>query len=134
MKGLGPLALAAVTAGCIAAPSPTASIRSYPDLSIQNGTTIAVTLVVNSMTLETVGPGVLQDPVPQRMPSLPWRVEARSPSGRLLTSLTITPSTYIDANTGAGARVDLSCGRLDLWSGPPMLGPVPGSGSPGDCS
>jgi hypothetical protein len=118
MKGLVPLALAVLAAGCIAAPSPIASIRSYPDLSIQNGTTIVVTLVVNGTVLETVGPGVLQDRVPERMPSLPWRIEARSPSGRLLTSLTITASTYVDANTGAGARADLSCGRLD-----PMVRP-----------
>jgi len=35
---------------------------------------------------------------------------------------------------GDGVRVDLSCGRLDVWSGPPMIGPAPGTGSPGDCA
>jgi len=37
---------------------------------------------------------------------------------------------------GVGARVDLSRGRIDLYSttpsNPPPLGPVPESGSPGD--
>ncbi len=32
-----------------------------------------------------------------------------------------------------GARVDLSCGRIDIWSGTPMMGPAPGPGVPGDC-
>ena len=34
---------------------------------------------------------------------------------------------------GDGARVDLSCGRIDVWSGTPMMGPAPGPGAPGDC-
>jgi len=35
---------------------------------------------------------------------------------------------------GDAVRVDLSCGRLDIWSGPPLLGPAPGPGKPGDCA
>jgi hypothetical protein len=38
-----------------------------------------------------------------------------------------------DGDKGDANRVDLSCGRLDIWSGPPLLGPAPGPGSPGDC-
>jgi hypothetical protein len=34
----------------------------------------------------------------------------------------------------AGARVDLSCGRIDIWSLGQMLGPAPGPGTPGDCA
>jgi hypothetical protein len=34
---------------------------------------------------------------------------------------------------GDGNRVDLSCGRIDVWAGPPLLGPAPGPGTPGDC-
>ena len=29
---------------------------------------------------------------------------------------------------------NLSCGRLDIWSGPPLSGPPPGPGKPGDCA
>jgi hypothetical protein len=126
------VALAACTTSVSPSPSPTD--RTFPDLGIQNGTTIPVTLLVNGAVLETVAPGDYQDPVTLPMPSLPWRIEARSPAGRVLTSLTVTTTTYVDWSTGVGARVDLSCGRLDLWSGPPMLGPAPGSGSPGDCN
>jgi hypothetical protein len=67
---------------------------------------------------------------------LPWSVEARSPSGRLLISMTVRPGDVDGEGTeqrGTGGRVDLSCGRLDIWSGPPMLGPAPGDGMPGDC-
>ena len=34
---------------------------------------------------------------------------------------------------GVAARADLSCGRIDLWSGPPLAGPAPNPGTPGDC-
>ena len=129
-----------VMAACVSttspAPSPSAGGRTFPDLSVSNGTTIAVTILVNGVVLETVDPGGYQDPVAVAMPALPWQIEARSPSGRLLTSLAVTKGTYVDWNTGVGARADLSCGRLDLWSGPPMIGPAPPSpaGTAGDCT
>jgi hypothetical protein len=76
------------------------------------------------------------------LPALPWAIEARSPSGRVLTSLTVNSGdvwqvTFPDGSVGSkgdAARVDLSCGRLDIWSGPPLAGPAPGPGSPGDCA
>ena len=105
-----------------------------PGLSIANGTTLTVTLVVNGAPLGTFGPGVERDPIPAAdLPALPWHVEARSPSGRVLASMTVRPGD-VSVTSGDGARVDLSCGRLDIWSGPPMSGPVPGTGSPGDCA
>lgn len=155
MKLLGPVAVAVLLGACTSSPAPTPApatgstesqstptvgpspsptARIFPDLSVQNGTTIPITLLVNGVVLETVAPGSYQDPIALRMPSPPWRIEARSPSGRLLTSLTVLKTTYVDWNTGVGARADLSCGRLDLWSGPPMIGPAPGPGSPGDCN
>jgi hypothetical protein len=39
----------------------------------------------------------------------------------------------VTSMSGAGARADLSCGRLDVWVGAPMLGPAPDGGVPGDC-
>ena len=36
--------------------------------------------------------------------------------------------------SGRMARVDLSCGRLDLWAGGAApIGPAPGPGVQGDC-
>ncbi len=113
-------------------------------LSISNGTTLTVTLVVDGIVVRTVAPSTGADPIPaSALPALPWVVEARSPSGRVLTSMTVkagavwqvaAPVEGGSESKGVGARADLSCGRLDIWSGPPMIGPAPGPGSPGDCA
>ena len=67
------------------------------------------------------------------LPSLPWSIETRSPSGRVLSRLTVDAGDVVyttpDASghsmsKGDAVRVDLSCGRLDVWSGPPLLGPM----------
>jgi hypothetical protein len=111
-------------------------------LSIQNGTTLTVTLVVNGVPVATLAPGAcigcrLDDGVSaSRLSPLPWQVEARSPNGRVLVSMTVRQGDVIKTDSGAQGvanRVDLSCGRLDIWSGPPLAGPAPGPGSPGDC-
>jgi hypothetical protein len=73
--------------------------------------------------------------------AMPWAIEATSPSGRILLELVALPgvvwsTTEPDGSTsqhGAANRVDLSCGRLDVFVGPPLLGPMPGLGVPGDC-
>ncbi len=113
-----------------AVPSPSAA---WPPLSISNGTTIVVTLVVNGAVLVTVAPGVQLDPITAPLPPRPWAIEARSPSGRVLSSMTVKATDYIDRYDGDGVRADLSCGRLDIWSGPPMLGPAFVPGPSGDC-
>jgi len=139
------VAVAVVLAVGCGSVSPTASPTSIssPGLSISNGTTLTVTLIVNGTTVGAFPPGTGRDPIPASdLPDLPWQVEARSPTGRLLTSMTVHPGD-VWATTGPngegrekgdGVRVDLSCGRLDVWSGPPMIGPAPGTGSPGDCA
>lgn len=116
--------------GCVLGP------RSPSGLEVSNGTTLAVTIVVNGSAVAMVEPhgGVTIDP--RDLPPLPWVVEARTPSGRLLTSMAVHEGdVQYTANTSRGdaTRVDLSCGRLDIWSGPPLLGPAPGPGVPGDC-
>ena len=78
---------------------------------------------------------------PLELPALPWSVAVRTPSGRELTTLTVHEGDVAETSSpggggssrGVAARVDLSCGRLDVWAGPPIAGPAPGSGSPGDC-
>ena len=111
------------------------------DLEISNGTTLVITLVVNATPITSVGPGAVDKISPGRLPPLPWKVEARSASGRVLTSMTVRAGDVVrmanpDGSTswkGDAVRVDLSCGRLDVWSGPPLAGPVPSAGAPGDC-
>ena len=120
-------------------------LHERPTLGVSNGTTLTVTLVVNGLTVATFEPG---QPAPtidvMRLPDLPWSVEARSPSGRVLTSMRVEPGA-VSSTTGPGGvtrssgtfgRVDLSCGSLRIWAGVPPSGPVPASpaGSPGDCA
>lgn len=106
-----------------------------------NGTAIDVTIAVNGTALRVVPPGAAVAVPVSELPLLPWTVEARSPRGRVLTSMTVRPGDVRETMTpnggwayqSAAVRVDLSCGRLDIWSGMPMLGPLPGPGKPGDC-
>jgi len=111
-------------------------------IEVSNQTALAVTLVVNGTALRTFPPGVVGTVGLSDLPPLPWSVEARSPSGRALTSMHVRPGDVRETTNpdgsrmyvGAATRVDLSCGRLDVWSGPPLAGPMPGPGKAGDCA
>ncbi len=134
---------ALVLAGCASptpsspSPFPVASPSAVPlagsVLNVNNGTTITVTVVVNGSVIATVPPGVQLAPIPAVLPPRPSAIETRSPSGRVLSSLQISTNDYIDNQDGRGVRADLSCGRIDLWSGPPMTGPAYVPGPSGDC-
>ena len=148
------LALTALLAGCSVlhpplpgGPTPPpGAVVVPPDqmtLNVSNGSTLAVTLVVNDTVVAVVPPNDgLSDIAAAKLPALPWSVEVRSPTGRALVSMTVSPGAVWRMDLGGGAsqlsgagnRVDLSCGRIDVWSGPPMSGPVPGPGTPGDCA
>ena len=114
-----------------------------PELGVSNGTALDVTIVINGQVI-TVAPAGGPSPEINEtlLPDLPWTVEARSPTGRLLVSMVVRPgdvtsTVYPDGHSGRSGtlgRVDLSCGRLDLYAGPPALGPMPGPGVPGDCA
>jgi hypothetical protein len=111
-------------------------------VSVSNSTTLSVNLYVNGTFMTTLDPGACvgchgDDAVPAIvLPPLPWNVEVRTQSSRVLVALPIKAGDVIETNSylkGDGNRVDLSCGRIDVWSGPPLLGPAPGPGTPGDC-
>jgi hypothetical protein len=105
-------------------------------LSVLNSTTVAVVLVVNGTGVTDLMPGAQADVSAGKLPSLPWSAEVRLRSGRTLLSLTVKAGDVVrdpSSQKGDATRVDLSCGRIDLWSGPPLNGPVPGPGTPGDC-
>jgi hypothetical protein len=128
-----PLAALLGVAGCL--PGTPASEMT---LSVSNGSTLPVTLVVNGVAVGVLQPGGGDDVPSARLPPLPWDAHVRSPSGRDLLQLTVLPGDVQGKpgafTSGRAARVDLSCGRIDLWSGPPLLGPMPGPGTPGDCA
>jgi hypothetical protein len=132
---------AALVAGC----STTSAVTS-PDgmtLNVENGSTLQVTLVVNGQMVSPVDAGgALRDVPASQLPGLPWNAEVRSPSGRVLVSMVVHAGDVAEGQSGDGsgfargraARADLSCGRIDIWSGPPLLGPSTAGGSPGDCA
>ena len=120
-------------------PSPLGAGVIEPGLSalaIDNATDRTIQLFVNGMLVGSFPRATRSDPIHWSMPAMPWHVEARTEGGRVLLSYDVVPGTIgrtAGGVHGAGARVDLSCGRLDVWSGPPMVGPMPGPGVPGDC-
>jgi hypothetical protein len=145
MAGLARLASAAILWLAALACTP-ANPQPPPErpsgVSISNGTTLTVVVLVNGVPIDTVEPGRTADPIAQPMPQLPWHVEARTQSsGRLLPSFDVKQGDVFHTTgpdgqgsaRGVGERRDLSCGRLDVWSGPPMMGPPPGPGERGDC-
>jgi hypothetical protein len=126
----------ALAAACSSAPAGEAH-----DLVVSNRTTLTVSLVVNGAVVRTVQPHAQELVSTRDLPSLPWSVETRTPNGRVLSRMTVragdvTETALPDGERemkGDAVRVDLSCGRLDMWSGPPLLGPPPGPGVPRDC-
>ena len=63
--------------------------------------------------------------------SKPLRADARRNRDRILAAA----AHEFAARGYAGARVDLTCGRLDVTVGTTMMGPPPpqNPGAPGDC-
>lgn len=100
-------------------PTPKAAVRS---VSVVNGTTVPVAVSVNGTVMETIQPGTTEDPIHATLPALPWTVEARSPSGRVLATLTVSAADYLSSASGRSAVEDLACGRLAMWSGAPVGG------------
>jgi len=110
-------------------------------LEMNNGTTIVVVLSVNGGVGREFAPGSVANLGITELGPLPWRAKVSTIHARKLLDLTVNAGDITVTNEGGGstsakgdgARVDLSCGRIDLWSGTPMLGPAPGPGTPGDC-
>ena len=112
-------------------------------LHVDNGTTMALTIVVNAQPVSLAAAQNVTAVPFATLPPLPWTVEARSVSGRVVLTLVVKPGSVVDirnadgtgSHSAPGARVDLSCGRLDMYPGnSPMMGPPPGPGAPGDCA
>jgi hypothetical protein len=127
------------SAAACGVPRPTAS--TFPDLSVSNQTSLTVVVSINGTPVDAVPPHEERSFPANGLPPLPWAVRAATLNGRPLIDLTVSPGDVFSTTNpvgsttqrGDGARLDLSCGRLDLWVGPPMSGPPPGPGAPGDC-
>jgi hypothetical protein len=145
------LAVAGAVSGCSSLPvlptpvppigveviTPPEQMRLY----VSNSTTIPVELTVNGAASRPIAAGQGADLGFADLGPLPWAAQVRTTSGRVLVELTVRAGDVVTQENsdgsgmtkGAGARVDLSCGRLDITSGIFMSGPVPGPGVPGDC-
>ena len=145
MLGLALTPLVFSVIACASATGSAATSPGNPALGVANGTTLVVTLVVNGQPVATVPPRAAAPAIDvAALPALPWTVEARSPTGRVLTSVQVAPgqvwSTFKSDGTGSSqgaiGRVDLSCGSLRIWAGdiePSGPAPVSSPGTAGDC-
>jgi hypothetical protein len=117
--------------------------RPQPEqIVISNGTTLDLSLFVNGTKVLDV-PAKGGDTLgADRLPSLPWSVEARTVNGRVVAAFSASEADLKPTRgdhlgvqwTIPGDRVDLSCGMLVMWAGDhPIAGPPPGPGAPGDC-
>lgn len=105
-------------------------------LTANNQSDRALELFVNGGKVADV-PATSQLTMPAKdLQPLPWAAELRLPTGRTLLSLAVTSGSVVRLESGSGSvgtRVDLSCGRIELWAVFPLDGPPPGTGRPGDC-
>jgi hypothetical protein len=141
VRVVGTLALCAALTGCaVLQPG------ERPVITIANGTELTVALSVNGIPVGKFPPdGEGPDVDEQQLPPLPWNMEARTVSGRLLLTLHVEPGQlHVDRQPDgaihasiAMARIDLTCGTLWLWAGeitPSGPAPNPNAGQPGDCA
>jgi hypothetical protein len=127
--------LPVILAGCQAASGVVPD--SQMKLDVSNGTNLRLELDVNGSKVSELRGGQQVELPAAQLPPLPWEAVVRFPNGRNLVSVTVRSGAVqgdSDSQMGTGARVDLSCGRIDIWSGPPMIGPAPGAGLQGDCA
>ena len=99
---------------------------------VENGTSLPVSVLINGNPAEVVLPQTTKTIDAARISRPPWRVEARTSGGRVLgTVLIAAPTVNYDL------RLDLSCGRLEIWLGGPLGGgpsPDVSPGTSGDCA
>lgn len=118
------------TLGPVASPT----VVAASPLGVANGTTVTVSVALNGIVVATVAAGETQTAIPVVLPSRPWTVEARSPSGRLLATLTVGAADDISATSSRAVSEVLACGRIELWAGGPHGGePAPSLASPKPC-
>ena len=121
----------------VACQAPTGSVvDAQMELGAANATNLTLEIVVNGTKVADLAAGAQLELTAGQLPPLPWMAEVRLPSGRSLVSLTVRSGDVQSAGNaqrGDSARIDLSCGRIDIWSGPSPIGPIPAAGASGDC-
>jgi hypothetical protein len=112
------------------------------NLHVVNGTTLELAIVVAGQPIGTVAPSSTTRYAESDLPRLPWRVEARTATGRVLVSMDVASGSIVDQRaldgTGSYAApatgIGLSCGMLEMYVGDVApSGGGPAIGQPGDC-
>src|SRR6266446_4240936 len=91
-------AVLALVATC--SPAPTAAAR---DLVVSNETTLGITLAVNGVVIRTVQAHMQESVLVKDLPPQPWLVEARTPSGRVLSSMIVRRGDVWETNLPDGS-------------------------------
>ena len=133
------VALLVAACGAIPGVGP-ADPATIPDFGASNETKLDIGLFVNGQLVAKLAPGQSIDPTTTAMPPLPWAVEARSATGRVLGSTRVEPggatctpaAAGVERCSGALILVTLVCGRFEFFAGtvPAIPAPVPGVGDP----
>jgi hypothetical protein len=126
--------------GCTLFENPGPPVGPVPDgalwIDVSNQTDRVLQLAVNGIVVADVQPATDRTMFANELPPLPWKAEVRLRTGRTLLELAVVSGAVIKTQNGwqtVANRVDLSCGRIDIYSMAPILGPPPGPGVPGDC-
>lgn len=114
-----------------------------PILHVSNGTTLTVNVYVNDQLAGTFTPETWAGET-VNLPGYgasPWRLDITTEAGRSLLALEVKPEDnfstsgdYPHSAHWSATRVDLSCGRLEVYVAGPMGGPGPPESFPAhDC-
>jgi hypothetical protein len=112
-----------------------ASVAPDGNVHVKNGTTLDVSIVVNGLSIGTLRAGDETTIESSRLPPLPWAVEARSPSGRVILPWNVAVGQIQKALDGSGASsatATLTCGVLRMWIGA-AIDPGPDPNPPDSC-
>ena len=127
-------------ASCAAPPTPTlvpptsTALAGPINININNGTTVPITVAVNGAAIATEPAGGVAQIATGALPARPWTIEARSPSGRVLASLSVDTNALISDRQSIGDFEVLACGELVISvGGPTSDAPHPSVASPEPC-
>ena len=122
--GFALVAAVVLVASATAVPSPTASLRVR--VGVSSGTTMALSVALNGQHLGDISPTDTAAAFgPASLPQLPWDIEVRSTSGKVLVSMTVQVQDVLSTALPGGGqvvtqrfeRVDTTCGQLMVWTG-----------------
>src|SRR4051794_22816945 len=93
---------------------------SQMELHARDDSTLDLAIVVNGISHLLVHETQI-DLKADSLPPLPWAIVIRTSGGRRLASMSVRSGDVVSGwgiEQGVAVRLALSCGRIDVWSGP----------------